>query len=896
MAAPLLLLRRAGRRARPRGAAPPPRRPHQRRALHLTPREADHLQLHQAGRLAQYRLARGVKLNLPEAVALISSQCMEFIRDGEAVEDLMVLGQQLLGRNQVLDAVPSLVKDVQVEATFPDGTKLLTVHSPISAADGDLELALRGSFLPVPDLSVFRDKASTAGGVSDADPVDPDGHHAGPPGRVLVDADAAPIELNAGRALISLAVTNTGDRPVQVGSHFPFVETNPALLFDRRQAIGFRLNVPSGSSVRFEPGESKPVTLVAVAGRANIVCGNRLTDGVVAEGTDNTPDDVMARVRRGNFAHRDAATHGEGSDGGMAHTMERGRYADMFGPTVGDRVVLGDTCLSVVVERDLAAGPDGLGYGDEIKFGGGKTIREGMGQATSQFDHHPFLDTVITNALVVDARAGVVKCDVGIVGCDIVALGKAGNPDLMDGVDPRLVVGPTTEVIAGEKLILTAGAVDAHVHFICPQQIEEAVASGITTMYGGGTGPATGTNATTCTPGPAHVEMMLKATDAYPMNFGFSGKGNTSDADTLVPTLEAGAAGYKLHEDWGTTPSAIDSCLDFCDAHDVAATIHTDTLNESGFVDDSIRAIGGRTIHTYHSEGAGGGHAPDIIKVCGLPNVIPSSTNPTRPFTSNTVDEHLDMLMVCHHLDASIPEDIAFAESRIRAETIAAEDILHDMGAISIIASDSQAMGRVGEVVCRTWQTADKMRKQRGALPEDEGTGADNKRVKRYVAKYTINPAIAHGMSHRLGSVEAGKLADLVLWKPAMFGAKPEIVIKGGRIAWAQMGDPNASIPTPQPVKMRPMFGAMGGAVGDTSLAFVSQASVDAGVGDAYGLGKRVEAVKRCRDIGKRDMVENDALPDIQVDPETYEVTADGEHLVCDPAMRIPLAQTFFLF
>ena len=571
----------------------------------------------------------------------------------------------------------------------------------------------------------------------------------------------------------------------------------------------------------------------------------------------------------------------------MPHRLPRAAYADLYGPTAGDRVRLGDTALVIQVERDLTT------YGDECKFGGGKVIRDGMGQAAgvSQADA---LDLVITNALILD-HTGIYKADVGIKGGLITAIGKAGNPDVMAGVTDGMVVGVTTEVIAGEGLILTAGGIDAHVHFICPQQAHEAVASGLTTMIGGGTGPATGTCATTCTPGAFYIEAMLRAVDDLPLNFGFTGKGNTSKPEGLEEQIRAGAVGLKLHEDWGTTPAAIDCCLTVADAHDVQVTIHTDTLNESGFVEASIAAFKGRTIHTYHTEGAGGGHAPDIIRVCGEPNVLPSSTNPTRPFTVNTLDEHLDMLMVCHHLDPNLPEDVAFAESRIRPETIAAEDVLHDLGAISIISSDSQAMGRVGEVITRTWQTASKMRDQRGRLPGESGAN-DNLRAKRYVSKYTINPAIAHGMGHLIGSVEVGKLADLALWKPALFGAKPELVLKGGVIGWSQMGDPNASIPTPQPVFMRPMFGGFGKAVGPTSIAFVSGLCASEGVADGYGLSKRIEPVRGCRSIGKADMKFNDATPAMTVDPETYRVTADGEHLTCPPAESLPLAQRYFLF
>jgi urease subunit alpha len=567
--------------------------------------------------------------------------------------------------------------------------------------------------------------------------------------------------------------------------------------------------------------------------------------------------------------------------------MKRRHYAEMFGPTTGDRVRLGDTSLMLEVEKDCTV------YGDECKFGGGKVIREGMGQAAG-IGAADALDCVITNALVID-YTGIYKADIGIKDGLITGIGKAGNPDVMAGVTHGMIVGVTTEVIAGEGLILTAGGLDTHIHFICPQQAYEAIAAGLTTMVGGGTGPAVGTCATTCTPSPFYLRAMLEAVDNLPLNFGFTGKGNTALPAGLPEQIRAGAIGLKLHEDWGTTPAAIDCCLGVADEYDVQVTIHTDTLNESTFVEGTIAAFKGRTIHTYHSEGAGGGHAPDIIRICGEPNVLPSSTNPTRPYTVNTIDEHLDMLMVCHHLDPNLPEDVAFAESRIRGETIAAEDILHDLGAISMMSSDSQAMGRIGEVITRTWQTADKMKRQRGHLPGENGSN-DNLRIKRYISKYTINPAIAHGMSHVVGSIEVGKLADLVLWRPAFFGAKPEMVIKGGVIAWSQMGDPNASIPTPQPVYMRPMFGSFGGAPGLCSLAFVSKLCHEEGVAAEYGLTKRIEAVRNCRNIGKRDLKWNDALPKIAVDPETYEVRADGELLKCEPAKVLPLAQKYFLF
>jgi urease subunit alpha len=565
--------------------------------------------------------------------------------------------------------------------------------------------------------------------------------------------------------------------------------------------------------------------------------------------------------------------------------ITRRAYADMFGPTTGDRVRLADTELFIEVERDLTI------YGEEVKFGGGKVIRDGMGQ--SQLTNaEGAADTVITNALIID-HWGIIKADVALANGRIQRIGKAGNPDIQPGVN--IIIGPGTEIIAGENKILTAGGIDSHIHFICPQQIEEALAAGITTMVGGGTGPAAGTSATTCTPGPFHLARMLQAAEAFPMNLAFTGKGNASHPAALEEMIRAGASSLKLHEDWGTTPAAIDNCLTVADKFDVQVMIHTDTLNESGFVEDTIAAFKGRTIHAFHTEGAGGGHAPDIIKVAGLPNVLPSSTNPTRPYTVNTLDEHLDMLMVCHHLDPNIPEDIAFAESRIRKETIAAEDILHDLGALSMISSDSQAMGRVGEVIIRTWQTAHKMKLQRGALPGDGP--ADNFRVKRYIAKYTINPAIAQGMSQHIGSIEPGKLADLVLWSPAFFGIKPDMVLKAGSIVMAAMGDPNASIPTPQPVHYRPMFGAYGRALTESSLLFVSQAALDEGIGHRLSLTRPLVAVQNTRGaISKKSMIHNDATPNIEVDPETYEVRSDGQLLTCDPAETLPMAQRYFLF
>lgn len=836
--------------------------------MKLCQREIEKLQLHNAGFLAQKRLARGLKLNYPEAVALIATQIVEFVRNGDkTVSELMSIGRELLGRRQVLSAVPHLLETVQVEATFHDGTKLITVHDPIARENGNLVLALFGSFLPVPSLDIFTE--------NNEDNVIPG----------EIKTEDRMVILNAGREAVSLKVVNNGDRPVQVGSHYHFIEVNPYLTFDRRKAFGKRLNIASGTTTRFEPGESKSVILVSIGGNKVIQGGHNIVGGPV---NDSKCIAAMEAVRTRGFKHKEDENAREGITGedySLTKLIPREEYANKYGPTIGDKIRLGDTNLFAEIEKDFAA------YGDECVFGGGKVIRDGMGQSCGHSPDGSF-DTVITNAVVVD-YTGIFKADIGIKDGLIASIGKAGNPDVMHGVN--MIFGANTEVIAGEGLIVTAGAIDCHVHFICPQLVYEAVSSGITTLVGGGTGPADGTRATTCTPAPNQMQMMLQSTDDLPLNFGFNGKGNCAKPDELHEIVKAGAMGLKLHEDWGTTPATIHNCLTVAEQYDIQVNIHTDTLNESGFVEHTIAAFEGRTIHTYHSEGAGGGHAPDIIKVCGVKNVLPSSTNPTRPFTLNTIDEHLDMLMVCHHLDKNCPEDVAFAESRIRAETIAAEDILHDMGAISIIASDSQAMGRIGEVISRTWQTANKMKSQRGPLQPDDSDN-DNFRIKRYVAKYTINPAIANGLSRYIGSVEVGKLADLVLWKPSFFGAKPEMVIKGGDIAWANMGDANASIPTPEPVIMRPMFGAFGKAGRANSIAFVSKAALDNGVKTLYGLDKRVEAVDNVRKLSKLDMKLNDALPEITVDPETYTVTADGEVLTCAAATTVPLSRNYFLF
>ncbi|KAH7515529.1 urease [Ziziphus jujuba] len=838
--------------------------------MKLTPREVEKLGLHNAGYLAQKRLARGLKLNHTEAAALIASQILEFVRDGDrSVAELMDLGKQLLGRRQVLPAVPYLLDSVQVEGTFPDGTKLITIHDAIASENGNLELALHGSFLPVPPLEKF------PWVVDNINPGD------------IIYGSSDPIAINSGRKAVILRVVNTGDRPIQVGSHYHFIEVNPSLVFDRWKAYGMRLNIAAGTATRFEPGDCKKVTLVKIGGNRVIRGGNGIADGPV---DDAKFKEVMEAVKSRGFGNKEEENASEGVTGiesAFTTKISREKYATMYGPTTGDKILLGDTNLYAEIESDFAV------YGDESVFGGGKVIRDGMGQSCG---HPPTgsLDTVITNAVIID-YSGIIKADIGIKDGRIASIGKAGNPDIMDGVFSNMIIGVNTEVIAGEGMIVTAGAIDCHVHFICPQLAFEAISSGITTLVGGGTGPADGTRATTCTPAPSQMKLMLQSTDDLPLNFGFTGKGNSSTSIELHEIVKAGAMGLKLHEDWGTTPVAIDECLTVAEQHDIQVNIHTDTLNESGFVEQTIAAFKGRTIHTYHSEGAGGGHAPDIIKVCGVKNVLPSSTNPTRPFTYNTVDEHLDMLMVCHHLDKNIPEDVQFAESRIRAETIAAEDILHDMGAISIISSDSQAMGRIGEVISRTWQTAHKMKSQRGSIGPS-GSLNDNFRIKRYIAKYTINPAIANGLSQYVGSVEVGKLADLVLWKPSFFGAKPEMVIKGGVIAWANMGDPNASIPTPEPVMMRPMFGAFGKAGSSHSIAFVSRAAMENGVKDLYGLHKMVREVSNVRSLTKLDMKLNDALPNITVDPEAYTVTADGEVLTCAAATTVPLSKNYFLF
>jgi urease subunit alpha len=681
------------------------------------------------------------------------------------------------------------------------------------------------------------------------------------PGELLPSDGPVVLGPHAGQELL---IRNTGDRPVQVGSHYHLAAANPALVMDRDAATGMRLAIPAGTSVRFEPGIERVVRMVPLG-------GTRTVPGLRPDAPD-------------------PAGTARPTAGGGRWTVERSRYAELFGPTEGDRVRLADTDLLLKVTEDRCRGPHG---GDEVVFGGGKVIRESMGQArATRADGAP--DLVITGAVVLD-HWGVVKADIGVRDGRIVGLGKAGNPDIMDGVHTALVIGPGTEVIAGNGLILTAGAVDCHVHLISPQQVPEALGSGVTTLIGGGTGPAEGTKATTVTPGSWYLARMLESLDELPVNIALLGKGNTVGEQALYEQVAAGASGFKLHEDWGSTPAAIDACLRVADDTGVQVAIHTDTLNEAGYVADTLAAIGGRTIHAYHTEGAGGGHAPDIITVASASHVLPSSTNPTRPHTVNTLDEHLDMLMVCHHLNPAVPEDLAFAESRIRPSTIAAEDLLHDLGAISMIGSDSQAMGRIGEVILRTWQTAHVMKRRVGALPGDPPT-SDNLRARRYVAKYTICPAIAHGLDGEVGSVEVGKLADLVLWQPAFFGVRPSVVLKGGMIAWAAMGDPNASIPTPQPVLPRPMFGAAAVSAAATSVHFVAPAAVRGGLADRLAVRRRLVAVRDTRALSKADMPLNDALPRIKVDPETFTVRIDGEVVQPQPVEELPMAQRYFLF
>ena len=686
------------------------------------------------------------------------------------------------------------------------------------------------------------------------------------------------IIANKGKKTIRLKVSNTGDRPIQVGSHTHFSETNKALEFDREKSLGFHLNVPSGTSVRFEPGDSKNVEVVEFGGTKTIFGFS----GLVSGDLESKKQEAIKNINENNFKNITENVEYESNP----LEISRNRYVQLFGPTVGDKVRLADTELVMEIEKDM------IKYGDELVFGGGKSARDGLGQASGVLREES-ADLVITNAMIIDPVLGIIKADIGIKDGKILGVGNAGNPNVMDDID--IVVSSNTEIISGEHTICTPGTIDSHIHFISPQQAIDAICNGVTTMIGGGTGPADGTNATTCTPGEWNIHKMIEAVEEYPLNFGFLCKGNDSREEALLEQVKSGACGLKLHEDWGTTPATINSALNVADKTDTQVAIHTDTLNECGYVDDTIKAIAGRAIHTYHTEGAGGGHAPDIMKIAGEPNILPSSTNPTRPYTVNTLQEHLDMMMVCHHLNPSVPEDVSFAESRIRAETIAAEDVLHDIGAISMMSSDSQAMGRVGEVTTRNWQTADKMRKMKGSLPEETGEN-DNLRVKRYIAKITINPAITHGISTYVGSLEPGKIADIVVWTPQFFGIKPKLIIKGGFIAYALMGDPNASIPTTEPVYYRPMFGALGKAKQTTSVTFTSQLALDNKLEEKLKIQKRLVPVKNCRNIGKKDMLYNDKTPKIEVDPETYQVKVDGEIATVDPAEKLSLARLYCLY
>ncbi|BCR83149.1 urease [Aspergillus chevalieri] len=837
--------------------------------MNLVPRELDKLIIAQTGLLAQHRLARGVKLNVTEATALLSHVLHELIRDGtRTVAQLMSLGKHILGRRHVLPSVVTQLQVLQVEGTFTTGTHLVTVDQPISSADGNIELALYGSFISPPSESIFPV-------YEDAD-YDP--HLA--PGAV-VPANVDKIELNPGRKRTRVRVTNKGDRPIQVGSHFHFIETNPQLEFDRIKAYGYHLDIPSGTSARFEPGETKTVTLTQISGLQTIKGGSSVATGTIDMSHVNA---VLRRLEEEGFRH---VPEDPPSDPSVIrpYTMDRMSYAMMYGPTVGDKIRLGTTDLWVRVEKDYTA------HGDECTFGGGKTLRDGIGQAAGRADDE-CADLIIVNALVID-WTGIYKADIGVKNGMIVAIGKAGNPDTMDGVNSNLIVGSNTDIVAAEGKIVTAGGIDTHVHFICPQQADESLAAGITTMFGGGTGASTATVAANCTPSKTYIRQMMQALDHLPVNYGVIGKGSDTGKPGLQDQCNAGVAGLKLHEDWGCTPSAIDTCIGVCEEYDIQCQIHTDSLNESGFVERTAAAFKGRTVHAYHIEGAGGGHAPDMITLVQHTNILPSSTNPTKPYTCNTVDEHLDMVMSCHHLSKNIPEDIAFADSRIRAETIEAEDMLHDTGAISMMSSDSQAMGRCGEVILRTWNTAHKNKQQRGPLPEDDDTGADNHRIKRYVSKYTINPALAQGIGHMVGSVEVGKMADLVVWEPANFGTKPFLVLKKGFIASAQMGDPNASISTVQPIITRKMFSPLNPS---SSVLFVSRASVESGVIDSYNLRKQIESVKNCRTVTKHDMKFNNATPHMEVDPELFTVVADGKQCKAGEVTSVPLGQQCFLF
>ncbi|RKL27489.1 Urease [Fusarium proliferatum] len=837
--------------------------------MHYTPREVEKLLFSQAGRLAQRRLAHGKKLNHVESSALIATVLQEIIHNEDhSVADLMKLGRGILGRRHVHPSVVGTLKQMQVEGTLKTGTHLITIHDPISTDDGDLKMALYGSFLPVPSRDLFP-------AINESD-----FHPLAMPGAIR-QADTGDIILKAGRDRVRLTVTNKGTRAVHIGSHFHFMETNPDLDFDREKAYGYHLDLPAGEFLRFEPNEPKKVTLVQIGGSRIIQGGSGYAKGPI---DPSNVQKILHQLQQSGYRH--SPEKSTKSETFQPCSITREKYASAYGPTTGDLIRLGSTDLWVKVEKDYTS------YGDECTLGCGKTIRDGMGAASGCSDAD-CLDLAIINAVIID-WTGIFKADIGVKNGNIVGIGKAGNPATMDGVSDNMVIGSNTDIIDAGGKIVTAGGIDTHVHNICPQQAFEAISSGITTLFGGGTGPSTSSTAVNGTASKKYIRQMMQACDQLPLNFGLVGKGSDSERVGLLDQIKAGVIALKLHEDFGCTPSTIDNCLNVCEEQDIQCHIHTDGLNEAGFLEHTAAILKGRSIHVYHVEGAGGGHAPDVIKLVAYPNVLPSSTTPTMPFTTNTIDEHIDMAANCHRLSKDNPDDASFLKNRIREETISAEDILHDIGAISIMSSDSQAMGRSAEVLTCTWKAAHKNKIQRGPLDEDKDTGADNFRVKRYVSKYTINPAITQGISHAVGSVEAGKLADLVIWDPAEFGTKPFQVLKKGFITYAQMGDPNGAVADVEPLIGRPMYGALHP---ESSVMFVSQASIAQG-GDvhSYGLKKQIEVVKNCRTVKKSDLKYNSATPKVEVDPETLVVTCDGKELRSGPASSLPLTRQSFLY
>ncbi|UZP36642.1 hypothetical protein NXS19_004458 [Fusarium pseudograminearum] len=837
--------------------------------MHYTPREVEKLVFSHAGHLAQKRLAHGKKLNHLESTALISNVLQEMIHNEDySVADLMKLGKVILGRRHVYPSVVATLKQMQVEGTFETGTHLITIHNPISTDDGDLKMAFYGSFLPVPSQDLFPS-------VNEAD-----FHPLAMPGAIR-PAEAEDIILNAGRDRVRLTVTNKGTRAVHVGSHFHFMDTNPDLNFDRAKAYGYHLDLPAGEFLRFEPNEPKSVTLVQIGGSKVIQGGSGHAKGPVNR---HNAQNILQQLQQAGYQHSFEAS--EAHNVIRPCKISREAYTFAYGPTTGDLIRLGATDLWAKVEKDYTF------YGDECTLGCGKTIRDGMGAASGCADAD-CLDLAIVNAVIID-WTGIFKADIGIKDGTIVGIGKAGNPSVMDGVSANIVIGSNTDIIDAGGKIVTAGGVDTHVHNICPQQAFEAISSGITTLFGGGTGPSTSSTAVNGTASKKYIRQMMQACDQLPVNFGLVGKGSDSEKVGLLDQINAGVIALKLHEDFGCTPSTIENCLNVCEEQDIQCHIHTDGLNEAGFLEHTAAIFKGRSIHVYHVEGAGGGHAPDVIKLVSYPNVLPSSTSPTMPFTTNTIDEHIDMAANCHRLSKDNPDDASFLKNRIREETISAEDILHDIGAISIMSSDSQAMGRSAEVLVCTWQAAHKNKLQRGALVEDKDTGADNFRIKRYISKYTINPAITQGISHAVGSVETGKLADLVIWDPAEFGAKPFQVLKKGFITYAQMGDANGALSDVEPLVGRPMYGALHP---ESSVMFVSQASASQG-GDihSYNLKKQIEVVKNCRTVTKGDLKFNSATPNIDVDPETLAVTCDGMAIKSEPVSSLPMTRQTFLY